>query len=461
MWAIPFCALAPVLAGCGGKGAPPTGGSGRAAQIACSQLPGPVYLQIADSQEPLFKEVGKMLRNQPASAMTLIYVTSGSCENLYAIIRGTPITKNPKYIPSSLEMPSWTTGMDSPTCTIDADGHAIDVATLNVMTDACGKEVPGSLGVLPGPVQARVFAVPQASTQSAITAKEAYFVFGFGQSGRVVPWIDEQFMFIRTPTKGTLQSMASNLRVPAMRWKGRMLDGSADVLAGLGSSAAPEKSIGILGVEVADAARKTVKNLAYRHWDQTRAYYPDSSATSFDKQNVRDGHYPLWSPTMYVTSALNYGTTVSRNPRVAYLLDLVWGQKVTPPPPIDPIDIEIEKGLVPSCAMMVVREVEGGPIRPFVPRNECQCYYLSKVGGDLSGCKACTNDADCGGTLACTRGYCQRGTPRRQPPANPPGCVPVPEKSTDLLNACTNAQAIDKNTRLPLERPDGTLPPLQ
>ena len=45
-----------------------------------------------------------------------------------------------------------------------------------------------------GPVQSFVFAVPRASSQTAITAEEAYFVFGFGSSGQVAPWLDNSLL---------------------------------------------------------------------------------------------------------------------------------------------------------------------------------------------------------------------------------------------------------------------------
>lgn len=40
------------------------------------------------------------------------------------------------------------------------------------------------------------------------------------------------------------------------------------------------------------------------------------------------------------------------------------------------------------------------------------------------------------------------------------GCYAAPRTHVELLNACTTAQAVDKQPALPLLRSDGTLPPL-
>lgn len=45
-------------------------------------------------------------------------------------------------------------------------------------------------------------------------------------------------------------------------------------------------------------------------------------------------------------------------------------------------------------------------------------------------------------------------------PAPDRACVPSPRTHVEILNACTDAQSVDKRVVLPLLRPDGTLPPL-
>lgn len=45
-------------------------------------------------------------------------------------------------------------------------------------------------------------------------------------------------------------------------------------------------------------------------------------------------------------------------------------------------------------------------------------------------------------------------------PAKEAPCVPSPRTHVEILNACTDAQSVNKRVVLPLLRPDGTLPPL-
>ena len=50
--------------------------------------------------------------------------------------------------------------------------------------EACNDQpAPAGIGAFEGPVQPYVFVVPAASSQTALTAEEAYFVFGFGAAG--------------------------------------------------------------------------------------------------------------------------------------------------------------------------------------------------------------------------------------------------------------------------------------
>ncbi len=48
------------------------------------------------------------------------------------------------------------------------------------------------------------------------------------------------------------------------------------------------------------------------------------------------------------------------------------------------------------------------------------------------------------------------------PNAGPPdaSCFTNPQTHYEIINACTNAQAVDKKPNLPLLLPDGGLPPL-
>ncbi|MFI5307688.1 MAG: hypothetical protein ACHQ53_10070, partial [Polyangiales bacterium] len=214
------------------------------AQPKCDDLPNPLYLQVGDTQEPLVKTLGRALRDSSVHPMTLVYTTSGSCTNIEAIYQGVPITTNPKYVPSTSEDAAWKTSDAAPSCVIASSGHAVDVANSALFVSACNpSDPPSGVALFRGPNQGYGFVVPEASTQRAITAEEAYFVFGFGDAGMVTPWNDEAFLFIRPVTKSTLLAMAAAIHVPGKSWKGMQLDKSGDVLSAVASSTSPEPTL--------------------------------------------------------------------------------------------------------------------------------------------------------------------------------------------------------------------------
>jgi hypothetical protein len=366
----------------------------------CDQLPNPIYVQVGDTQLNLMKRIGRALRDN-TKPVTLVFVTSGSCTNIQAIYTRVPITGNLQYVPSIADDANWNPAT-SPTltCSAPAGGVVPDIANSALSTSACTTETPpATVHLQQGPVQAYVMGVPIASSQIAITYEEAYFVFGFGAAGMVTPWIDEAQMFIRTVTKSTLLAWGANLSVPADKWKGMRFDSSPAVVSALQTSVAPEKAIGLLGVEVADALRSSIRILAFRAKGQNAAYFPDSTSSARDKKNVRDGHYTVWSPTVWMDTVDAGGAPVK--PDARYVVDLITGRGVTPAPNFQPIDSVAAVGLVPDCAMGVTRSFEGGPLSLYHPAQSCVCKYESLVEG--SSC------ATCSGTLPCASGTCRDG----------------------------------------------------
>ncbi|HVV83309.1 MAG TPA: hypothetical protein VHE35_09530 [Kofleriaceae bacterium] len=377
----------------------------RAAAAPCDQLPNPIYLQVGDTQANLMKRLGRALRDNTAKPITLVYSTSGSCTNIQAIYTrvALPANTNMNYIPSTAEDGAWTPASATRTCTVPAGGVVPDIANSALFNSACTTDPPpATVNLSYGPVQAYVLAVPEASSQTAITAEEAYFVFGFGQGGMVAPWDDETQLFIRTITKSTLLAWAANISVPADKWKGVRFDGSPMVVSALQGSTAPEKAIGILGVEVYDGLRDTLDSLAFRAFHQYAAYYPDSTATAHDKQNVRDGHYTVWSPTVWMDTVDGGGQPVK--PDARYVIDLIAGKTVAPAADFDMVSIVAAVGLVPNCAMGVQRSFEGGPLSLYTPAQSCTCKYDSIVA--QTSCSTCSAQSPCA-TGVCRAGYCE------------------------------------------------------
>ena len=443
-------------AGSGEAGAPnvvPFDGS-------CATLPGTVvYIESGDTQENLLKNLGRHLRD--TADITLAFNLAGSCTLTSDMFGASKIVKNGtlKYIPSTAEDAAWTPSMPEPTCTTGADGVSIDLAISALFVESCGLGAPpAGLDLVQGPIQAYTFIVPIASTQNAIWAEEAYYAFGFGSQNPLAPtydpWNDEGFLFIRAATKSTLVATAKNVALPPNKWKGVVEPASSDVVTAVSSSTQPEATRGILGAEVYDGNRSTgIKTLAFQAFSQNAAYYPDSTSSTFDNQNVRDGHYTLWSPTVYLTPVDSHH--VPTNPAVKYISDLVLGNAVTKAPSggaaFDGLADVVKVGLIPECAMSVTRNVDGGDLSPFSPDTSCACYYLSRIPGASgvpSGCTVCTSDQQCGGGV-CSHGFCEPDTISTAG-SSVSGCFAgTPTTHAELINACTNAQGIEKTVVLP------------
>ena len=436
----------------------------------CATLPGTVvYIESGDTQENLLKNLGRHLRD--TADITLAFNLTGSCtlaSDMYAYTaNGTKVLKSGmlKYIPSTAENPSWTTAMPESTCTTPAEGIPIDVAISALFVDSCTTLAakPANLALIQGPVQAYTFVVPTGSQETAIWAQEARYAFGLGNNNPVAnAWHDETVMFIRPVTKSTLVATAKNIDLVPTLWKGQKEDASSDVVAAVKASVKPLATIGILGDEVYDANRQNgLRTLAFQAKNQSAAYFPDSKSTTFDKQNVRDGHYTLWSPTVYITPV--NGSQLPTNPAVKYLVDLVLGDDAASPPnggpSFDALGDIAHVGLVPDCAMQVSRTTDGGDLSPFTPAESCRCAYLSKVpkasasDPDVpTGCTACTKSSQCG-TGSCNFGFCEPDAVSTSG-TTPAGCVSgIPTTHAALIDACTNATSIVKNVALPVGDP--------
>ena len=371
------------------------------AQPACddaTQLPNPVYLTVGDTQVNLMRELGARLR--ASEQITLVWRGTGSCTNLDTLYGDVRMSGNFSYIPAGYDPKAMPT---PPTCTLAAPGVLADVANSIVFLDGCPSTKPTDVVDTLGPVQSFVFAVPSASAQNAITAEEAYFAFGFGMAGKVAPWLDNNLLFTRPITKGTVISVGASIGVPAGKWQGVKVDLSQDLASRLAAAPSPDRALGILGSEVYDGYRSTLKSLAFRAYRQARAYWPDSTQNAFDKQNVRDGHYHMWSYTHWLQR-----TDAQGKPRKALaqrVVSLLVGNTVQPPATFDPVEATISVGLVPRCAMRVQRDREGGDFSLYQPEEPCGCYYESRAAGSTR-CARCADSTTCGGGT-CRHGFCE------------------------------------------------------
>ena len=394
------------------------------AQVTCGdpqKMPNPVYILAADTQVASIKALGAKLRALP-TPISLVWTPSGSCTNLANMYKAsfTPVNGQLiSYIPTPADDPNFDPKTSTPpTCTLPATPIAPDLAMSIVFPDAANCPTagtkPSGLGIYRGPVQAFLFAVPRMSSQVAITAEEAYLVLGLGAlNASVPPWDDPNLIYGRPPTKGTQIGIGANILVPAAKWQllndtTHRIDQStvmASTLASHNTDGNAEKTLGILGTEIYDttANRAALKSLAFRAFKQLHAFWPDSTPSSFDKRNVRDGHYLLWSYVQYV--AADNGGTPS-DARVKLIVDSYLGNDISAQASFEPLDIVIGNGLVPICAMKVQRSVEGGDLSLYSSPAPCGCYFEKNVPAGSTSCTACSPANTCA-TGVCRHGYCE------------------------------------------------------
>jgi hypothetical protein len=378
----------------------------------CSTLTNPIYLEVGDTQLNLMKSLGRALRDNSPKPITLVFVTNGSCTNIGDFYRQTGLTVNFQYIPSTAENPNWTISSATLACTPHdtTNGQPLDIANSALFIASCANEptMPNFAQFTTGPIQGYVMAVPKASEAIAITFEEAYFLFGIGPTilhnlaADIMPWTDETQVEVRNNTKSTQLTWAANIDVPAGNWHGVANTGSPAVVTAL-STTSSGAAIGILGAEVYDGARASLTELAFRAEGQYAAYYADSTSTSRDKKNVRDGHYTVWSPTVWMNK-IDPTTMQPVNPDTQYIINLIAGKDVTPTPNFDPNVIIARVGLVPDCAMRVQRSFDGGPLSLYKPAESCTCKFESIV--DASSCATCDTSNPCASGV-CRAGYCE------------------------------------------------------
>ena len=139
-----------------------------------------------------------------------------------------------------------------------------------------------------------MFVVPKASTAQAISAEEAYLVFGFGAAGGVAPWTGRDVLFRAAGDEGDAGEPGRRHRRPGRQVEGMPIDQSTSVASMVAASTAPRQDHrhpGRRDLRRARANRAALRSLSFQAYGQTGGYFPDTTAAAFDKRNVRDGHY--------------------------------------------------------------------------------------------------------------------------------------------------------------------------
>lgn len=363
----------------------------------CADLPTPLIGVGGSASKPLLAKIAPELRKL-GDPISLIYQSPGACFGITAYVDGTPVTGTASY---------WDADGTEQTCNFPVVGVEPDFGMLGVQGTLCeGVEaIPDGIGEFSGPITSWSLIVPNASSQTSISAEAVYFIYGFGAAlGKVAPWVVDAELYSRNATSAALIAIALAAGIPPTKVKGTDVGTNQAMISSLAMSVDPEAAIGFVSTEVADLNRDSVRTLAFQAKQQSCAYWPDSTATGFDKRNVRDGHYALWSPYRFYAPVDGRGEIVDETTRrfIGYFTDAA-----SVPAELALLDLIIDNGNLPQCAMQVWRDEEIGPLYSLQQEAPCGCYYEARATGETS-CSACEDDAGCSGDAPkCRHGYCE------------------------------------------------------
>jgi hypothetical protein len=409
----------------GAGGVEGTGGSGTGVGVPCENLRSRgqiLYVTGSSASKPFLQTIAQQIAGQN---VFIVYSSTGSCVGVDAIVNGTPMTSGPSPAPAASATYWDSSSSPGTACDLPPGGTTANLGVSDVFAQSCpGFELVSldARGVFDahGPIQTMTFVVPTNSRFTEISAEAAYFVFGFGSNGGVLDptisspiWNDESHMFRRSAASGTQAMIAATIGVPPALWKGQALKSSDDVAANIQIAGAnantADDAIGILAADYIDTKnlRAQIRVLAFQDTGQNCAVFPDSSGTARDKQNVRDGHYPIWSPLHLLYKVDHLGDPIDPSSRQA-LTDVVGYLAGTKPLPngVKLIDVYAQSGLVPECAMHVSRTQDGGNITPRAPSTSCSCLFEAKATGTTT-CTPCVVQGNCAAGETCSQGYCE------------------------------------------------------
>ncbi|MDB4991560.1 MAG: hypothetical protein JWN04_6738 [Myxococcaceae bacterium] len=376
----------------------------------CSGLTNPLVVSGSTAVQAVIAKVAPPLAAATgADQISVIYQGTGSCSGVAqlgldvtpgaagACAMGACLTGTASYWDATGAMKS---------CDLETTGTHIDLILSDVYKASCdGVTNPNlrdtNLLVIPfGLITAK------GSTQEAIDAREGYYVFGRGMAAGITPWVNELLEFNRGSGSGTQITIFKNLHVPVGAAFGVKATGTGDMITKVSGATSAEQAIGFASLDAVDTKRDLVKTLAYRHWGQNKFYWPDSTNSTFDKRNVRDGHYPLWSYEHAITLVDGTGAPVS--PLAKKFSDILSGTVALPGG--DAVLLESKSGVIPLCAMEVARTADAGDFT-VATSNACGCFFEKNAGAaggtpDAS-CKSCVSDTDCSSGQHCRNTFCE------------------------------------------------------
>jgi ABC-type phosphate transport system substrate-binding protein len=424
--------------------------------VTCDSLTNPVFISGSSASQPVLQA----LANTIGTSVSIVYQNPDSCLGVADFLAGMPSTETmPSAVATNYLNP--TTGK-AVACTLTPATDIVDIAVSDVFAATCHQYTPAipALGAgqveIEGPIQAMTIAVPAASQGPAsISAEAAYVVFGGDAQTAgttIMSWNQSANIFTRPSTSGTLNMIGEAIGLAPASWANAALAATAPpqqrgstgtmYTAIVTAATNVSNTIGILsdeGLIQKNAAQlalgvdggtagPTAKALYFQGTGQTCGYLPDSTASSFDKVNVREGRYDIWGPLHFIANVANGQPTGAHAAAVATVLNYFIATGANPDATLytagaDAGTVDLAKkalitaeasplvgGVVPWCAMHVMRTSEIGSEASFQPSGACGCFFEATTGSTLeSYCRTCTTNADCttAGLPACNYGYCE------------------------------------------------------
>ncbi|HVT09975.1 MAG TPA: hypothetical protein VHO67_21085 [Polyangia bacterium] len=380
-----------------------------------TMIPNPIIVTGSSAFETTVQAFAdKLLRE--TTPTSIIYAAPGSCTGVAGF--SAPQTGSADYW--TLDTTVTPAALKKSKCTFGANQMA-DVAISDVFYSSCSnvtQPIPATLKDVPGPVQAMLFVVPKANTTvQYLSALEAADIYACGAAANIAGFNDAAGLFCRDANSGTQITVAKNIGIPAsfsMCMGPPAGTGTGGLINLVEKYSNPQTAIGFIGADAYDAAasgtspapRSALNSLAFQAYGQTMAYYADSDAASFDRKNVRDGHYGIWG---YEHMIVNVDTTGAiTNAKAANFVGWILGTKVDPS--FDAVALTSGAGTIPVCAMKVKRSDDGGPLDYYTDPDPCGCAFEAAATKTTpAGCVACTGTgtSTCTGGKTCHHGFCE------------------------------------------------------
>ena len=376
--------------------------------VMCSALPSAgvasavMYITGSTNLPPLIKAVQPLLyANSPSYAA--IFVPQTSCAGAASIYVGGSnamlfdVVNNYAFY--------YDASGNQQFCLLGSAGEPVDVGESDVYPSTCSSTYTDTptIADYTGPVQAITFVVPAGSTQKAISAEAAHLVFAAGGDSVVKPWNNPELYFVRSSGTGTVQLPSKVISAAPTMWWGfdRLSAGNLVESMEAVTPSDAEASIGVLSNDYADRSRANLTELAFQQAGQTYGYLPDSTPTSLDKMNVRDGHYPVWGQIHLLAPVVGGEPSQAASALVTQFTVPKLDQNL--------VTAIIQAGFIPTCAMQVSHTSEVGALSQSTPTFGCGCYFDATTGSTVpSECTTCATAATCPSSRpACNYGYCE------------------------------------------------------